>query len=118
MFVLTFLLSSEIWGEFGEGAHQRMTRQVFSLGVERTAELTSGTGSVGLGTVKGKMGLLVAVRNRGGAGRAGYIMVGAFFLPVGLLRLKSVQFGRVTEDVLTSSSCTVMDWRQARHDTG
>ena len=63
-----------------------MTRQVFSLGVERTAELTSGTGSVGLGTVKGKVSLLVAVGDRGGAGRAGYIMVGAFILPVGLLR--------------------------------
>lgn len=59
-----------------------MARQMLALGVIGTTELSSGTGSVGLGAVVSEVGLLVAVGYRGGAGRARNVVIGTDGLPV------------------------------------
>ena len=84
MFILTLLLSGEVWSEFSERAHDGVAGQVLALGIERTAELASGTCSIRLWAVVGYVCLLVAVWDRGGAGRACDIVVGAYCLPMGL----------------------------------
>jgi hypothetical protein len=63
LFILTLLLSSKIWSQFGERAHDGVAGQVLALGVEGTSKSASGTDSVRLWAVMGEVCLLVAVGN-------------------------------------------------------